>query len=363
MSDRRELLEKAWSDVEEKEEKSAVEEVSQKAAEDTNTSGSEEQIQESGKEEIQQEERSEKPVKEEKDPYKVEKEAAQKQPKEQKTEQSSQPVTDKAPQSWKPAIREHWAKLPAEVRAEISRRELEVQQALSRSDQARKFSDQFIQTINPFAHLIRAQNSTPLRAVHNLMTTAAGLMTGNMEQKAKIVAEIINNYGVDIKTLDSVLSNAPIPQNQGHAAVPQQFAQMLQPVYSFIDEVQQMRQAQQQKLQEQADAEVAQVQGEPFFDDLRDDIADIMEIAANRGRKMTIKEAYDKAVELNPEISKIIKQRKEAEAARAGMVVVDRARKAASTISGAPAGGRVAGKGAPKNRREALEQAWEDNSR
>src|SRR5688572_18603519 len=80
----------------------------------------------------------------------------------------SAPATgDKPPNSWKPATREHWSRLPPEVRAEVSRRELEIQQELSKTAQVRRFAQDFANTINPYSHLIRAQNSTPLQAVNN----------------------------------------------------------------------------------------------------------------------------------------------------------------------------------------------------
>src|SRR5262245_20362591 len=40
------------------------------------------------------------------------------------------PQQHRAPTSWKPGAREHWAKLPAEVQAEVVRRETEVAKAL-----------------------------------------------------------------------------------------------------------------------------------------------------------------------------------------------------------------------------------------
>lgn len=268
----------------------------------------------------------------------------------------------KPPLSWKPAVREHWGKLPKEVREEVNRREQEVQKALSQSANSRKFTQDFGQTIQPFAHLIQAQNSTPLQAVRNLMTTAAGLMTGTSDQKARIIAEIISNYGVDVQALDSVLSGQQMPNQPaptGHGAIPQHIMQAMQPMYSFMNEVQQARQMREQAMQHEA-VQAVESFDQPFFDDLKDDMADLMEIAARKGQTMTLDQAYTKAVSLNPEISGIISQRKAAEEARRnGGTRLAKAKRIASTISGGPTSGGD-GKGAPKSRREALLQNWDD---
>lgn len=267
----------------------------------------------------------------------------------------------KPPVSWKPGAKEQWAKLPVDVRNEVARREKEINQYISQNDHHRKFSEGFAKTVQPFSHLIQAQGSTPLQAVRNLFTTAAGLMTGNADQKARIVAEIIGNYGVDVEALDKVLSGGghqtPAP---GRAAVDPMILQALQPVYGFMNEVQQARQAREQRQLQEAEAMVEKSSDLPYFDDLREDMADIMEIAAKRGVEMSIQQAYEKAVALNPEVSQIIARQKAIEEAkRNGGTRLAKARRAASTLTGAPAGG-AGNTGAPKTRRDALIAAWEE---
>lgn len=273
-------------------------------------------------------------------------------------------VTDKAPNSWKPEIREHWAKLPAEVRDEINRREQHIQRTISETAQVRKFASDFAQVVNPFAHIIRAQSSTPLQAVHNLMQTAAGLAQGNPHQKAAIVAEIMQNYGIDVQILDQLLvkGGAPNPQ-QPRVEAPPPWAK---PIFGFMENVQQMQQQRTQQLHVEAEKAITALEGKPFFDDLRDEMADLMEVAASRGREMTLEQAYDRAVALNPQIAKIIDQRKLAErnsnpVSQAASTLA-RARKAASTVSGAPGGKATTTSGGKQSRKEMLREAWDDAS-
>lgn len=267
----------------------------------------------------------------------------------------------KAPQSWTPAEREHWGKMPPEAQRAVQRRELEVQQALSRSADSRKFQDSFVRTVQPYAHLIRAQNSTPLQAVNNLMQTAAGLTTGTQPQKAAILAEIIQNYGIDIQVLDDVLSKRPV-QQQGSApaALPPQVAEALRPIHQFMSQAEQQRAQHIQQVQQQAEEVVSQVADKlPYFDDLRDDMADLMEVAAGRGKTMTLEQAHAMAVNMNPEIKKILDQRARAARLRQDPNKINRARKAGASIKGAP-NGSAQGSGKPASRRAALLEAWDD---
>jgi hypothetical protein len=235
-------------------------------------------------------------------------------------------------------------------------------QYISQNDHHRKFTEGFGQVIRPFAHLIQSEGSTPLQAVKNLMTTAAGLKVGTAEQKARIVAEIIGNYGVDIGTLDTVLAGGAHKAAGKPAAVDPAIMQALQPVYGFMSEVQQARQARTQRQMEEANEIVERSSTLPYFDDVREDMADLMEVAAKRGIEMTIEQAHEKALALHPEIAKEVARQKATEEARAnGGTRLAKARRTASTLTGAPASGD-GGKTQPTTRREQLEAAWDDAS-
>lgn len=254
----------------------------------------------------------------------------------------------KAPSSWKPAIRQHWDKLPTEVKQEVLRRETEVQRGLTLSGDARKFSEEFNNVVRPFESIIRSQNSTPIAAVRNLMTTAAGLTLGSPVQRANIVAEIIQNYGVDIETLDQVLSGkvptSPASRGGPDPSVQQYIQQALAPVQQFMSSAQQRVQAQEQNLAAVAEAAVEDFGGDKeFLDDLADDMADILERAAGRNRPMTLNQAYDLAARSHPEIAPLYAKLTNARAPQQNGDKINRARQAASSIrQGGPSGSGVA---------------------
>ncbi len=250
-----------------------------------------------------------------------------------------------APRSWKIATREHWSKLPKEVREQIQTRETEITQFIGRHGAAIQHKAQFDETVQPFLPFIAAQQSTPMKAFHSLMTTAARLTTGAPHAKAQVIAEIIRNYGVDLSTLDEVLSQQlkggpPVgPQNSGMGNQPPAWAQ---PIFNFMQETQQARQAREERTRQEAAAELAAFEKKPFFNDLREDIGLIMERASAKGEVVTIQQAYDKARKMNPEVDKILTQREKAGAANGGTPnPIARARRAASTVQGAPGASTV----------------------
>lgn len=362
--DRREQLSQAWEKTEPVQEESVSEKT--EAAAPVEVAKPEVTAETPAKED-------EKHVKEE-SPYKKEAEAAAKPAVEQAkkesdatVQQAQQTITGKPPNSWKPEAKAKWSSLPAEARAEITRLDKEVQKTLSQTDQIRKFASEFAQTVQPFSHLISMQHSTPLAAVKNLMTTAAGLMQGTQEQKARIVCEIIANYGVDIRTLDTILSQSPNQtgssntQNGSGNSLPPSFVTALQPIYGFMDQFNQARQQRQQQLQEEAADEVDSFAEKPFFEDLREEMADLMEMAANKGRKMTMQQAYDKAMAMNPEYAKAAAQQNDQQiTASQAAAILAKAKKASSTVSGGPTGAAVGAKPTPGSRREMLAQLWDE---
>ena len=279
--------------------------------------------------------------------------AAEKAP-EAKPEPSAPTV--KPPAGWRPAAREHWAKLPAEVQQEVTRREREASHVLEQSAQARRVAQEFERTIRPFEGMIRSEGSNPLRAVDSLLQTAMALRTAPPAHKAQIIAGIVRSYGIPLDALDAALAGAP--QGQGQAA--QHPAYQPQSPQQFRDpRLDLLLDQQAQALQRSTSSEAEKFAGEhDFFDDVRDDMADIIELGAKRGLDVSYADAYARAIAMNPEIQKVIKQRDAVKSAATAQAATQRAKAAASSVKPNPAQVSVSASG-PKNLREGIEMAWE----
>jgi hypothetical protein len=253
---------------------------------------------------------------------------------------------DRAPQAWRPETREHWGQLPEPVRQEIQRREVEVQRTLQESAEARKAYDAVMRTIQPYEAFIKAENSNPLQAIDNLMSTAARLRTGTAPELAQMVAGIVNQFGVGrfgqgfIQALDSALAGQAPQVDPQQAAIDQVLNQRLAPVQQMLTQFQQAQASQQQMVTQKAQSEVAQfLQRAEFGQDVREEMADLLETSQRRGQDLSLVDAYKKACLLNDRVRSVLQGRAKARGAQTQTAVAQRARQAAVSVTGAaPAG-------------------------
>jgi hypothetical protein len=275
---------------------------------------------------------------------------------------------DRAPQSWKPETREHWAAVPAEVKQEIVRREREFAVAMQETAEQRRFADAVMKTIQPYEMFIKAENASPLQAIDNLMSTAARLRTGTAPELASLMSGLIQQFGVGrfgpgfVEALDQALVGQTPKEDPREAAIRRQLEQEIAPVRQFMNEIQQQKQ-QQEVMQQQAAG--TEVQGflanHEFAMDVKDDMADLIEMASKRGREMSLEEAYDRACRSHPEIGKIFAKRDQASQAASRNQVAQRARAASVSVGGAPTPGPSGSGGG--DIRSVLENAWANQGR
>lgn len=272
------------------------------------------------------------------------------------------PQGERAPQAWRPDVREHWASLPENVRSEIQRREVEVQRTLQESAEARKNYDAIMRTIQPYEAFIRAENSNPIQAIDNLMRTGAQLRVGTPAEKAQLVAGIVKQYGIDIEMLDSALAGQAPRVDPQQAAIEQVLNQRLAPVQQMLTQFQQAQLAQQQQVTSAAQSEVAQfLDRAEFAEDVREDMADLMETAARRGQNLSLADAYKKACLMNDNVRAVIAQRVQTQGAQQGTQAAQKARSAAVQVSGAAPVGAL--RQDPTDVRSAIEAAIAMSSR
>jgi DNA-binding transcriptional MerR regulator len=239
--------------------------------------------------------------------------------------------TERAPESWRPATREHWTKLPPEVREEVMKRETEMNQFVQRTSTQRKIADQFIQTVQPYMGMIQSEGGNPLTAVQNLLQTAAFLRTGPSGQKATLVAKLVKDFGISIEDLDRALVGEKVPEAP-EDKINQLLEQRLAPVNQLLQQIQGVRQQRSQQVDQEVDTEIQQFAQDPtneFFRDVYNEMADLVEIAARNGRSLSLKDAYDKSCMMSSSVQEVIRTRNASK------------KSASSSLAprGAPAGG------------------------
>lgn len=247
-------------------------------------------------------------------------------------------VQHKAPASWSPKAREVWAKLPPEVHAEVSRRETEVAGLVQGAAVAKRFAQEFGEVVKPHLATIQAEGGDVMRTVGNLFQTYGALRSAPPEQKAALVANMVKSFGVDVAMLDTALA--------GHAAAPGGGTQPVAATGQYRDpRVDQLFAGLEQAKQQRAASSQAAVLSEieafaskhEFFEDVRNDVADMMEMAARRGQPLTLEAAYERALKLHPEISGVLAQREAAKKVADAKASAARARAAGSSVRSSPA--------------------------
>ena len=251
----------------------------------------------------------------------------------------------KAPEGWKPAAREGWSELPEQVRREIHRRELDIATGLQESAESRRLSARFEKVVQPYAPLMQAEGvAEPLQAVEGLLKTAATLQLGSKEQKAAKVAAMIQHYGIDLEALDDVLAKTIKGEPQTPDPVRKAIEERVAPLEQFYKGMQSRIAASQQQYAGAITQEIDKfAPTAEFFEDVRLDMAAIMEAAAGNKRELGLQEAYNMACQMNPEIKQVLEKR---EADKALNNTQQRTQRKIATASASRRPGMV-GTGAP----------------
>jgi hypothetical protein len=247
-------------------------------------------------------------------------------------------VALRAPQSWKPMAKERWAQLPAEVQQEVFRVDREHQRVMQEAAESRKFHQTFRETVAPFEAMIRAEGGEPIAAVRELLQTAAALRMAPAPHKAKLVAKMIQTFGIDVQALDAELAGEAAPQGMPQAQQPGQFRDPR--VDQLLATLQERQVHSQRTAAEQRAQEVAKfAETHEFYEDVREQMADVIELHSKRGSTLSLDQAYTLALKLLPddsEVAQVLRQRAEAKAVTATQAATQRARAAASSVKSEP---------------------------
>ena len=267
-------------------------------------------------------------------------------------------LAERAPQSWKPTTRAQWDKLPPEVRKEVNRRELETTRVLNDSSNARKLAQEVEQAAQPFMARLQSLGATPVAAMAELLKADHILSSAPKAQKAQYMAKMIADYGVDIEDLDNALAGnvkqAMDPQVQINAQVERLLQERMQPYQQLLERERQREIAESQGLYATVE-QMARDPRFPYFNDLRETMADVIDLAAKRGRQMSLEEAYNKAAMLDPEISGLVSKTQNVSRANSQ---AQRAKAASVSVGGAPSG-LMSGSPAAGDRRAVIEAAFD----
>lgn len=228
--------------------------------------------------------------------------------------------TQVAPSSWSRDVSSKWDDLPAEVKAEIHKRESDYHKGIEPYRQGAAIAQEMQQTIAPYLQNIQASGAHPMQAISHLLGVEHALRNGSPQEKAQKVAEIARDYGIDLQQIQPL---PPIdPQTQ-----------------ALIQQNQQLQQFQQNTLQQQNQAVMGEIEAfranpeNVHFEAVKDDMAHLL----NAGRAGTLQDAYNTAVWMRPDIRQTLvqQQRTDAQKQAAEQKRQARAKTASGSVRGA----------------------------
>lgn len=254
---------------------------------------------------------------------------------------------DRAPQSWKGDAKKVWEQLPLNVRQEVVRREREITNKLNETAPLKQRMDSLIEVLTPHRERIQAvHGGNPLQAIDRMLNVERIMFSGSTSDKAQLVARMIKEFKVDIVALDNLLAGEPLPQQvQQQTDIERLLEQKLAPVQQFIQSQQQMEQQRAAKIEQEAVHTVETMAVDPqfpYFEDVREDMADLIEMSAKKGVALSLPDAYNKAIRMNDGVFQATNVRSNTQAATQAALTAhqaaQRAKGAAVSVSGAPSG-------------------------
>lgn len=273
------------------------------------------------------------------------------------TEQPDKQATKQdlnAPVDWSPQAREKWSKIPVELQQQILEREQHINATLELAAEDRRAAQGINEMAHAYAPLMAQEGVTdPLQAIQGMFDSASKMRNGTQEQRATHVANLVKYYGIDIGALDDALSGQQNVQASPNAQMEDMINQRMAPINDFISQLNSRQEQNAQQQQQAALAEIEQFDGE-FLQDLRPQMADFIDMAAQQGRKLNLREAYDMAVASNPEISNIVAERQRNAQMLGQQENIADKRSAAISLAG---GGQPATQSGEMSLREQIESA------
>ncbi len=283
------------------------------------------------------------------------------------SEASAEPASNdsiKAPIDWSPKEREAWSKIPRNLQEKVMAREKQMGEMMQSTSEARKTHEAFGKLTQQYGAVLSGiEGNNPIEQAGNLFNTVANLRMGSPIQKAQIIADMINDFGVDINTLDSaIVGQAPPAEQQESDRIDQLVAERMKPFEAMMGQQNAYKEQQATQVQEAANTEIkAFADNAEFINDVRHDMADFLEMADKRGQQMTVQEAYDKACMLKPEIQTVLNERKQRAALTASNNTIASKKNAASSVNGRQVGG--GGGSSAASMRDTIANAWDNQDK
>jgi len=260
------------------------------------------------------------------------------------------------PASLKREFGDKWKSLPRDVQEFWADREKTIHQGFTKMDDERSFAKNMREVITPYQAMIQAEGSDPITATKTLLNFAYTMRHGSQDQKLALFDSMCDLYNLNRQDIyNRWTGNAPRTDPQVSA-----LQQELNALKGQITQEQQFRQQAEDGQVNATIDDFASQPGHEHFEAVRYE----MGLLLKEGIANDMEDAYQRAIWANPSIRSTLtaeqtqadQTKRVAEAA----AKVQQARKAGSSVVGAP-GGNVQSPGkATGSIRDMLSSAFDE---
>lgn len=210
------------------------------------------------------------------------------------------------PKTWSKEEAAEWANMSEAARKAVLRREEDMFRGIETYKADATFAKPLREALAPFMPVLEHYRIDPAQQISGLMQTHFKLATGSPQERAAIIKQVAQDYGVDLLEVATTVEPYVDPQVKA-------LQDQLNGVKSELTAAQQRQQAQARQAFE---ADVARFAADPanrYFDEVVDDIAAFLK----SGVAKDLKDAYERAVWANPVVRAKEQARQDAEKAEA----------------------------------------------
>jgi hypothetical protein len=210
----------------------------------------------------------------------------------------------KAPSSWTPSLREKWTGIPRDVQKFITDRERDMSTTLSKTADERKAAKEWNDATSPYGDFCKQFNTTPVQHASELLNMSRALNTGNAQQKAQILHNLIMHFKPDFAIMQA-LSNG----QQVNVQPAQQ-----QPVDIDAEVAKRIEQQNIQRQEQESQSVIEKFASDPaneFYSDVHALMGKAIDGGFVQGNdpEQLLKDAYEFACQNHPEVKAILATR------------------------------------------------------
>ena len=200
------------------------------------------------------------------------------------------PAAIPAPKTWRPEAASKWDALPPEVQAEVAKREQDIFNGLKQYKEFANVGQKALDAVREVLPLLQKQGQNPYAFMKDMCDVHRLLSAGTPQQKARAFSALALHYGVQT-TADGQTN--PLPDQM--ELMRQQIAQLTnQQAAAYNYQVQGVRNYYNKQVADMA----ADKENNPYFDEAVPIMTDLIK----KGLANNLKEAYNKAIWLDPAI-------------------------------------------------------------